>query len=282
MEKEAIEKKRKSKSGEFSRGFALPFRGLALIFQHFSLIRLAILPAIINIAVFALLYGVGMYFFGNYISRVIPPDVSWYWEFLYELLYVLKIIFALLAYLIVCFLLFSTIGGILASPFLDMLSERAEFIILKRKEETPFSLKLLLLDIVVVLAQESKKFFIWLAFTLITLPLMLIPAIGQVLFFIPNATLAAYFLGLGFIDFSVSRRRLDTKARKAFNKKNRWMILGMGTAVYVTILIPFLGFICLPICTVGGTLLFCEEATEEELKFRRPDLERKQKQLEKK
>ena len=153
-----------------------------------------------------------------------------------------------------------------------MLSERAEFIILKKGIETPFSLKLLFFDIMIILAQESKKLFIWLGFTLITLPLLLIPIAGQILFFIPNATIAAYFLGLGFIDFSVSRRRLDSNYRKIFRQRKFWMILGLGGAVYATILIPLLGFLCLPICTVGGTILFCEEATDEELKFHRPDL----------
>ena len=220
-----------------------------------------------------------MYIYETYIFQAIPPDIAWYWEFLYQLFYVLKIIFVLLISAIICFLLFSTVGGILAAPFLDALSERAEFIILKRKEETPFSLKLLFLDIVVILAQEAKKLFLWMTFTIITLPLMLIPLLGQVLFFIPNAILAAYFLGLGFIDFSVSRRRHDKKQRKTFNNNNLWMILGLGGAVYMTILIPLAGFLCLPICTVGGTLLFCEQATKEELKFQRPDLKKEQKLL---
>jgi len=268
------ENKTKGRISGFFDGFTLPFRGFKTIVSSFTLLKLAILPAIINIGVFILLYYAGEYIYDEYVFEEIAPNLIWYLKFLYTLLYVLKIIFGLFLYLLVCFFLFSTVGGILAAPFLDILSEKAEFLILNDCEETAFSLKLLLLDIIVILSQESKKLFIWLGFTIITLPLLLIPLAGQILFSIPNVCLAAYFLGLAFIDFSVSRRRFNNKERKVFRQRNFWEIMGLGMAVYVTILIPFVGFICLPICTVGGTLLFCKNATKEELIFRRPDIKK--------
>ena len=243
-----------------------------MILKNFSLLKLAILPAIINVICFGFLIFAVRYIYTTYLYVPIPPNLVWYTEVLHQLRYILTILFTLIVYLLVCFFTFSTVGGIVASPFLDMLSERAEFILLKRKEETPFSLKLLIYDIAVVLWQEAKKCAKWLGFTFITLPLLLLPLIGQVLFFFPNAILAAYFLGLGFIDFSISRRRLSFQDRKAFNKEHFWEILGFGGAVYVTLLVPLLGFICLPVSTVGGTILFCENASKKELQFRVPDV----------
>jgi uncharacterized protein involved in cysteine biosynthesis len=46
--------------------------------------------------------------------------------------------------------------------------------------------------------------------------------------------------------------------RRALIWQHRWRMLGFGAAAFLTMLVPFLNFICLPALVVGGTLLMLE------------------------
>jgi uncharacterized protein involved in cysteine biosynthesis len=62
----------------------------------------------------------------------------------------------------------------------------------------------------------------------------------------------------------MDHRNLRFPQRRALLWQHRWLMLGFGAAGFLTMLVPFLNFICLPALVVGGTLLFLhtESVTE--------------------
>ena len=263
-----------SRLSQFFTGFVYPFRGLKMIFTNFRLFKYAVAPIFINIFLFVSLLFIGKHYWQQLITRLAPdPSAPIYLIIVMWIAYYLAIVLGFVLFCLICFLLFAAIGSIVAAPFLDMLSERTEWVYWEKDEETPFSLKLLLRDLGVLLLEELRKLATWVVFMICVSFFLLIPVAGQIIFVILSTTFSIYFLGLAFCDFSLARRRHPFLAKRAFAWRVRYHILGLGSAIYVSLLIPVVGFLCLPMSAVGGTLLFCEHSTEEERKFQRPDLE---------
>ncbi len=263
-----------SRMRQFFGGFVYPFRGLKMIFTHFRLFKYAVAPMLINTVLFIALLFIGKHYWIQFITRLAPDDSApVYLIIVMWVAYYLAIIFGFIVYCLICFLLFAAIGSIVAAPFLDLLSERTEWVFWEEDTETPFSIKLLLRDLGILLLEEVRKLATWVIFMICILPLLLIPVAGQILFVFFSTTFSIYFLGLAFVDFSLARRRHSFTTKRAFAWRVKYHIFGLGTAIYVTLLLPIIGFLCLPISAVGGTLLFCEHANDEERKFLRPDKE---------
>lgn len=255
---------------QFLAGLWYPARALRLLVTSLSLLKFAVLPMLINVAVFVLGFVVGGRFWGDFIARFQPSEQTWFLAALMWVAWILAWILGFVLYLLICFLLFTLLGNLIAAPFVDLLSERAEERLLGTKDETPFSFKLFLHDTGLLLLEEGRKVLTWLVFMVCILPLLLIPMVGQVAFVVLSTSFSVYFLGLAFVDFPLARRRMPFALKREFAWRNRWRLLGLGAAIYVTLLVPVVGFACLPISAVAGTWLFCEHATEDERRSHGP------------
>ena len=257
---------------QFISGFFYPFRGLKMVFTHLRLMKYALAPILINIIIFMTLLFAAKHYWMQFISRLEPNDAPIYMMILMWIAYYLAMVLGFVLFCLICFLLFTTIGNVIAAPFLDMLSECTECVYWQQEIETPFSLKLLFRDLGVLLLEESRKLLTWLLFMLAISPLLLIPILGYIMFLILSTVFSVYFLGLAFVDFSLARRRHGLAKKKAFAWRVKYTLLGLGTAISIRLLNTLIAFLCLPISTVGATLLFCEHSTPDEQKFQRPDL----------
>jgi uncharacterized protein involved in cysteine biosynthesis len=56
----------------------------------------------------------------------------------------------------------------------------------------------------------------------------------------------------------MDHRQMRFRQRRALIWRHRWLMLGFGAAAFLTLLIPFLNFICLAVLVVGGTLLILD------------------------
>jgi CysZ protein len=63
------------------------------------------------------------------------------------------------------------------------------------------------------------------------------------------------FLPLQYAGYAMDHQLMTFAQRRALIWKHRWLMLGFGAAASLTLLIPLLNFICLPILVVGATLL---------------------------
>ena len=83
----------------------------------------------------------------------------------------------------------------------------------------------------------------------------LIPLLAP--FTVAAATLfTILFPPLQYAGFTMDRRLLSFAQRRHLVWQHRGLMLGFGTAAFLTLLIPLLNFVCLPILVVGGTRLF--------------------------
>lgn len=242
----------------FLSGFWYPLRGFRFILGHLSLLKFCILPVLVNTVLFTLVLVLANYFWNDFLTSLLPVAGSWYARILYYFCYVLALVFGFLVFAVISGFAFATVGTLLASPFNDFLSQRVEELVLEKPRDVPFSMKLMLKDLRRVLSGAFWKLLMALSFFVFVLPLLLIPVAGQLLYLLCTSTFAVWFVALEFVDYSMSRTGLTflQKSKVAWRFRSIW--LGFGTAVYLTLIIPVIGFLCLPISVVGGSLLFLD------------------------
>jgi uncharacterized protein involved in cysteine biosynthesis len=152
------------------------------------------------------------------------------------------------------------LATLLASPVLDVLSQRVERVVLGTAagDEDRLSATGLARDALTALAAEARRLgtfaAAWLGITAIGL---LTPG-GAALAPVALAALAIAFLPLEYSGFALDRRRASFAARRAWLARQRGRAIGFGAAGFAVGLVPGLNFLLLPVLVVAGTLLVVE------------------------
>lgn len=239
-------------------GFAMPARAAVLLCRTRGLKRYALLPLLVNLMAYALVVLLAVYLIWNW-DLIVP---SWEWipgvgKFLSRIVNwgvaVFKWLLVIPLLMAVCYSTFTAVGMILASPFNDILSERVERLIHGNCRDVPGSsarqlvrgCRSTLVSLRIVLRQ--------LVIMTLALPLLLIPVIGIVPFFL----LTAYFAGVGFLDIPMAANQLDHRQRRVLVAGHQWSILGLGIAIELLFLVPFAAIFVLPLGVIGATMLYC-------------------------
>jgi len=142
-----------------------------------------------------------------------------------------------------------------AAVFNDLISERVEGVLGTWKPR-PFDLRFLLRDLGYTIVLELLR--LWVKVRLL-LPLLIvtyfIPVVGQVVYVVVGGYFLAKYLGMDYVDWTLARRGYNWRERFAFAKRNKWALVGFGTAVGLALMIP-LGFVAVwPGAVAGGTIL---------------------------
>ena len=227
----------------FVQGFVLPIRGAALLWRTPALRRLALVPLLLNSVLYLLTLTLFFQFYDTGFSLFIDRPEAWYWLIGYYVLWGL-------AFLIVVALFvfsFVFVGKALATPFLDILSERTELALQGSSTTEAFQLGRWLIDILRSLGHSILILLV----LIIAFPLSFIPAVG-----------AAVWIGLGwlllvyeFTSFALDRRRLTFRQKCVRILSNRAESLGFGAALFVLLTIPVVNIVSLSVAAVSGTLL---------------------------
>ena len=148
------------------------------------------------------------------------------------------------------------LANLLASPFHDVLSQRVEQVVTGdvRDAAAP-GLSGVLREAARSLIEEGRRtiFFIVLVGGLL--------AIG---FVIPGAhlltaplvlILTLLFLPLDYASYALDRRAYSFRDKRRWISENLSLMLGFGSAAFVTCLVPLLNFAAMPLLVVGATLL---------------------------
>jgi uncharacterized protein involved in cysteine biosynthesis len=145
--------------------------------------------------------------------------------------------------LVGAYLLFFPLARVILAPFADKISERVETLALG---EAP-SPRLEAAGVARSLVEALKM----LAFqTAVTLPLFLVPVAGA-----PLAVLAGvFFNGLGALDMAMGRKRMRFGEKMTLARRHLAFVLGLGTAVYVVMLVPVVNLFAIPLGAVAGTM----------------------------
>ena len=219
-----------------------------------------VLPFCLNLAAFAVAISVIVSHSGVILEpiwawlQVSEPSVwyAWIWVGPLRLLSgLVKWILAALVAVIVYFT-FTLIGGILASPFLDLLSQRVESIV-TRAEPGGGGVR----EALRAAYEELKRALFFFGVEAGLLLVGLIPGL-QVIAGAAAVSFAALFLPLNYAGYALDRRGMSFAARRAWIRQRPALMCGFGGAAFLTFLIPGLNFLCLPWLVTAGTLLVVE------------------------
>ena len=245
------------------QGFWLALRGVGFLGQHRTLWRWAVWPAVINFLVFGaafalfLIYYKPLYDFATGFFSPPAPAVWYAWLWVAPLRALawsigILMVAAVLAILYCAFLL---LGTTIAAPFLAILAQRVEAIETGQIRQDATSLFGALRVFGTTVVDELCKLAFFVGVQLVLVLLGLIPFLSP-LMILAAALFTMLFLPLEYASFAMDNRQLRFVERRTLIWQHRWLMFGFGAAAFVTLLVPFLNFICLPALVAGGTLLF--------------------------
>lgn len=232
---------------------------LVLLRTRRELWALCVLPVALNVALFALAavcllsqLDTLSAALGSWLATEDPHAwYGWLWVGPLRALAWLARGLLLAALGIAVYLLFTVVGGVLASPFLEALSSRVERIRTGAVETQEGSV---VRAAGRALLEEAKRTAFFVGVQLGFFSLALLPGLQ------PLAAAAALaftilFLPLEYMGYLMDRRGLR------FYQRGRWVVqnprgtLGFGAAAFATFFVPGLNFLCLPLLVTAGTLM---------------------------
>ncbi len=244
---------------DFISGMTMPLTGFAFLFKNGGLKRYAVLPLLANVILYILALVLLFWLIGRWQIGTVEWDFwgpvgGWLTVMVNWLKGGLKILAGLVA-VMVAFFTFTGVGMVLASPLNDLLSEKVENVYCgsEKKLNVPirFTVQAALLSAWDSLKNLVKQMF----FSILCLPLLLIPVVG----FIPLFLVGSYFAGFGYIDTAMARNFLRARHKRVLTKNRFWKILGLGVTMQILFFIPLLGLLLLPVGVTAGTLIYCGE-----------------------
>ncbi len=232
----------KGRIGSFSAGFSLPRSALRLILRNRGLLLWSILP----IAVTSTLYLYGITRLHGWIKTQIASSGNFNSGLLLGVFEVLLIG--------VCALTFSTVAGIVASPFNDFLAEESEKFAVPPLSPAPRlgwlgKSRLLLIDL--------GKCAVAGTFALLALATSWVPGVGLI-----SIGIAIFLLVFQFISFPQTRRGMTWKDGIRFLARHPYASLGFGSSISILFSIPLVSAWVIPLAVVGGTLLVARAPSE--------------------
>jgi CysZ protein len=162
-------------------------------------------------------------------------------------------LFALLVYFV-----FVLLGGVLASPFLDVLSRRVEALRMGSvTDEAGAGVVGAVRASLRPIVDEARRVIFFLGiqaalFAIGLVPGLQLPAAGAWIV----ATSA--FLPLDYAGYLLDRRGVGFRERRRWIWRHRAAMLAFGFAALGTFAVPLLNFLCLPWLVAAGTLLALE------------------------
>ena len=247
----------------FFAGAASLSAALRLLRSHSELWIWCALPLLVNLVALALAVAVAWNYLDPLSARLealLPtadPSVwyAWLWVGpLRALAWLLKWIL-LVFFLIAIYFLFTLLGGVLASPFLDVLSQRVERLRTGAMlEEVQEGLRARLGGALRVVLEEGKRALFLLGGELVFVLIGWVPGL-QPLALVGALLFALLFMPLEYTGFLLDRRGIPFRTRRRWLWRQRRVMLGFGATALGTFLVPGLNFLCLPWLVCAGTLL---------------------------
>ncbi|MFW5966807.1 MAG: EI24 domain-containing protein [Persicimonas sp.] len=253
----------RSKMGQVTSGLGLPFRAARFLTKNTKLVPFVIIPAVIN----ALLFGLSAFFLVSHAGDL----VEWLWQkpgadaFLEYLLVALWYVFyalSIILALVVSYFVVLLAGGIVASPFHDLLSEHTERI-LRGTDELPESDASFVADTLRSLGSSAGIALLYLVIIAPVMLLNLIPGAGNMAATIIGTGVSAFFVSLEYTDPTLERHQVPLKKKLRLIREHLPLTGGFGLGASLLLWVPLLNFLCMPIAVIGGTALAMVLAPDE-------------------
>jgi CysZ protein len=240
---------------EFFYGFFYPFKSIAFFFQHPRVILLSIVPTVINITIYALIF----YFtYKKLISSLPLADAdsqnlagqmieSAYNSLIYFLTFVLV--------LIVSYFVYVLIGGLISAPFNENISQYVEEIVTGNKcPYVPF-----LKDTWLSIKGEILKLILYFSIIVPLFFVNYIPVAGTIISTILGLLFSFFYNSLDFFDYPMQRKMFTLRQKIAGTNSAGILAYGFGAMAFLMMFVPFINSLFKPLLVVSGTKLYLEK-----------------------
>ena len=222
--------------------------GLSLL-RHPKLRRFVLIPLVINSLLLGSTLWWAMTSLFSYLESLLPAWLAWaQWL-------ILPVVF--IGFSLFIFQIFWLVANLLAAPFNNLLSERAEHLLCPEKVEISANQQTVLK---IAFSDVQKEFQKLRYFLLRAAPLI-------ILFFIPGLNLiasllwfifSAWMLSLEYLDYPLSNHDHNFQQSRTWVKQHRGICLRFGFSASFLSLIPILNFLLMPAAVVAATAIHRE------------------------
>jgi len=223
------------------------FTGVKFFLQTplvWSYVFVAVLLNILSVILTVLIVVFGLTLTVNFIVTALQVSVA---PAVAMIVYVLIILLGIL----VAALLFNILSSIVTAPIYGKL---AEVMTIREFGEHLGPSQSVWQELILSISFQAKKSVLIFGFLLLSLPLNLIPSIGQVAFLLINLTQLVLITGLDLYEPILNRQKLNFRGKLAY-------ILARPTELWPFLLIsglvcsiPIINILTIPICTVAAIL----------------------------
>jgi CysZ protein len=240
--------------GNFFRGLGYLAEGFRLIPQP-GLRLFVIIPLVLNIILFGLLF----YFLAELFGILIATMMSWLpdWAWLQALDWVFWILYGAVILLMLAYG-FVILANLIGSPFYGYLAELTEKHLTGQEVSTDGSWAAILKDIPRALWREVQKMAYYLPRALALLILGLIPVVNlvvAVLWFVFNC----WMMSLQYVDYPADNHKVSFPALRRMLGQSRLSALGFGLPVALAAMVPVLNLFVVPAAVCGATAFWVRE-----------------------
>ena len=228
-------------------------RGFAIITRP-GIRGYAVVPLLINAALFTALIYFGASWLGGVVERMLP---DWL-DFLSWILVPAFVVSALIA----GFFVFNLVANLVAAPFNGLLAEAVERHLTGRSPgRTGQVWRSVVADVAGTLVAEVRKFAYVAVRSVPPLLLFLIPGLN-ILASLVWMLLGAWMLALTYVDYPMANHGIGFAELRQRLRSRRMLSLGFGAAVMAALAIPVLNFLVIPCAVAGATAMWVEQLEE--------------------
>ena len=234
-------------------GVRLAAAGFGETFRHRDLFRLSLLPVAINLALFAGFVVAGLWAYDALAGAIaLDIDESSFWHALNTVWHVIVSVVLVFLIFVVGAVLSVVIGGVLAGPIYERMSERYESHLVGRALDERFRLKTFVKTFSRDLTAQLSLLALYGLGLVATLLVQLVPVVGQVVGSALSLAWSWLFLSVEFMTPALSRHELGFGQRLGVVTRNLWVSLGFGIGAWGILLLP----LTMPFLVVSGTRLY--------------------------
>jgi len=232
-------------------GVRLFGRGLRIYGRSPRLVLLGILPALLTLVLFGVLFGLLLYFVDD-LSRLVTwfaDDWSSGWRTAIRIAAGIGLVgLSMLIWAVS----FTAITLLIGDPFYEKIAESVE----DDLGGVPGAVNLTWYHELGRSVRDSLRLLM--LSTLIGIPLFLcgfIPVVGQTVVPVIGAFVGGWFLAVELVGVAFARRGLGMRDRLRVLRTRRWTAVGFGACVFLVFLIPLGAVFVMPAAVAGATLL---------------------------
>jgi len=233
--------------------------GAGYFIKGFELIRLkgirrfVFIPLTVNV----LLFIVAFYFMFLQLDYYMAMLNNWLWDGFKWLTTVLWPVMVITVLILFSFL-FSTIANWVAAPFNGLLSEKIEAILTGTENPSGGFLDVIK-DIPRTLTREWQKLVYYVPKAIGFFILMLVPLVGQIIWFL----FIAWMMAIQYQDYPFDNHKISFEEMKNSLQRKQGLSYSFGMTVAIFAMIPLINLIVMPVAICGATALWVDHYRDE-------------------